>query len=168
VRDVDIRPCSLQDLERLVISWPVVGGVHEAHFRAQERGDTTYLVAWDEEIARGSGVVRWRNSPEYQLTGLLPGCPEICHLQVRPEYRSRGVGTQLIAKAEGLVRARALTRVGVVVADDNVGATALYVRLGFVPTGHTFLGEYDWTDGAGRLQHAVETNVVMLKSLDVS
>ena len=163
---IDVRPCTEQDLRRIESAWPVPGGVHVSHFRAQERGDTTFLIAWSDSTVLGTGVVRWNDRQEYQLSGLLPGCPEICHLQVRPEYRGEGVGSRLIAAAEDLVRSRGLTKVGVVVADDNRRAAALYVRLGFVPTGQTIVGEYDWRDAEGQVHHEVETNDVLVKVLN--
>jgi ribosomal protein S18 acetylase RimI-like enzyme len=163
---IDVRPCTERDLRRLESAWPVPGDVHASHFRAQERGDTTFLIAWSDSTVLGTGVVRWSDLLGYQLSGLLPGCPEICHLQVRPEYRGEGVGSRLIAAAEDLVRSRGITKVGVVVGVDNPRAAALYQRLGFVSTGQTIVGEYDWQDDEGRIHHEVETNAVLVKDLN--
>ena len=57
----------------------------------------------------------------------------VAELYVRPEARSLGIGTALLAEAERLSRARGMKRmlIGVVVGNDR--AQAAYQRFGFSP-----------------------------------
>jgi ribosomal protein S18 acetylase RimI-like enzyme len=48
-----------------------------------------------------------------------------------PEYRYRGVGSQLLAAAITTAWSRGLTRIELTVREDNLNAKALYERMGF-------------------------------------
>ena len=77
-----------------------------------------------------------------------PDAVEICHLQVRPEHRGKGVGTALIVASERRASERGHRRIAVGVADDNPEARRLYERLGYRPTGIVDISDYlyeGWT-----------------------
>lgn len=52
-------------------------------------------------------------------------------LATLPEARGHGLGARLVAIAEAIARAEGLSRVSIIVADNNAGARRLYARLGY-------------------------------------
>jgi ribosomal protein S18 acetylase RimI-like enzyme len=87
------------------------------------QGKGEYLVDWDGAEPRGHAHVAWSDPPELQ------------DLEVRSEFRRRGVATALIAAAEAACRRRGSTRLCVTVSVDNDHARALYEALGYVDAG---------------------------------
>jgi GNAT superfamily N-acetyltransferase len=62
---------------------------------------------------------------------------EVCWLEdmfVRPEWRSRGVGSELLAAAVAEAERRNLLRITLLTDWSNVEARRLYARLGFTPS----------------------------------
>ena len=91
-------------------------------FADQEAGETTLLVAWDDDgVPFGTCEVVWREDvPAVQALQVWP-----------PERRGRGTGTLLMAEAERLARERGATQVKLAVGVDNHDARRLYERLGY-------------------------------------
>ncbi len=54
-------------------------------------------------------------------------------LYILPEYRSRGLGREFFAYAEGYARENGYARIRLEVEEDNVRAVSLYERLGYLP-----------------------------------
>jgi ribosomal protein S18 acetylase RimI-like enzyme len=87
-------------------------------------------------------------------------------LRVRPGWRGCGIGSQLVAAAEGELLARGYREAAISTAKENEGARRLYERLGY----HVFKddqGEWWFTDVNGLLQHVQEPCWVMEKVLTV-
>lgn len=160
------RPCSADDLRVLDQVWPVPGGVHDSHFRSQVQGRCTYLVAWASIEPLGSLVIDWSGLRGVNARASAAGAAEICHLQVRPEYRSQGVATHLITAAEAMALRKGVPKVGIGVADDNERARRRYLRMGYVFTGAVDISEYEWIDAEGVAHAEVEQNVALVKDLD--
>jgi ribosomal protein S18 acetylase RimI-like enzyme len=55
----------------------------------------------------------------------------VCGVAVFPEYRNRGIGTQLMKLAETQAIAKGVTNLSLIVFEQNVGAKRLYDRLGY-------------------------------------
>jgi ribosomal protein S18 acetylase RimI-like enzyme len=55
----------------------------------------------------------------------------ICGVAVFPEYRNRGIGTQLMKLAETHAVTKGLDKLSLIVFEQNVGAKRLYDRLGY-------------------------------------
>lgn len=163
---MDIRPCTADDLRVLTVSWPVSGGVHEAHAAEAANGTSDYLVAWRQDEPLGSAVIRWAGYDGAEGRAAHPDAVEICHLQVRSEHRGKGVGTALIVFSERRAFERGHRRIAVGVADDNPDARKLYERLGYWPTGIVDVSEYDWIDADGVTHHALEHDQMLLKEQD--
>lgn len=163
--DMEIRPCTDDDLAILSARWMVYGGVRESHHSGQLAGDTTYLVAWRDEEPLGSGVVQWGGCIGTKAREAFPRAVEFNHVQVREEYRSQGVGTALIAAAEQLVGREGKLQVAVGVADDNPHAERLYVSLGYRITGVVDVSEYSWVLEDGTVQQASECDQLLVKDL---
>lgn len=80
-------------------------------------------------------MVHWAGSPRPNACAASPEAVEVNHLFVRIDRRSHGLGSVLIAAAEGLARQAERAHLSVGVADDNPQAAALYRRLGYRHTG---------------------------------
>ena len=87
------------------------------------QGDGTYLVAWDEATPMAHA----------HLTTTTP--PELQDVEVRDEYRRRGVASTLVAAAEAVCRSRGDAELRVEVSVDNEAARSLYSSLGFRDVG---------------------------------
>ncbi len=161
---VETRPCSEHDLAALATSWPEQVKVHEAHFAAQQTGQSTFLVAWKADEATGYCMVQWGGCVGPNARSGFPNAVEINHLQVRPAWQRLAVGTQLIAAAEALLQDRGIPVAALGVGDDNPGAARLYARLGYRPTDVWDVTEYDWDDG-GTLRRASERTQLMVKAI---
>ena len=87
------------------------------------QGDGMYLVAWREGVPLAHAHLALTDPPELQ------------DVEVRPEYRRRGIGSALTAHAEREARARGFDRLRLGVGVDNAAAQALYRGCGYVDAG---------------------------------
>jgi ribosomal protein S18 acetylase RimI-like enzyme len=69
--------------------------------------------------------------PLLELEAQAPGSWYVNALAVFPEFRGRGIGTTLLARAEELARDTRAPALSIVVADQNEGAKRLYLRTGY-------------------------------------
>lgn len=102
--------------------------LHRRRFARQESGEAVYLVAWYDQQPIGHVYLTW-TSPS-----ALPdprGCPRLDDLLVSAAFRRRGVGSQLLAAAEGLAGRHGDRQVGLVVARANRPARALFRARGY-------------------------------------
>jgi GNAT superfamily N-acetyltransferase len=77
-------------------------------------------------------VYLWlQKAEEKAIRRRLPKVPLLTHLEVHPEYRDRGIGTQLITAVEERVHDLRHDRVALAVRTDNIAAQRLYERLGY-------------------------------------
>jgi GNAT superfamily N-acetyltransferase len=75
-------------------------------------------------------MIYWAGKPT------LAGVPDLADLFVAPVYRGQGIGTAMLHACEELARARGFAQISLAVnPDDNPRALALYLRLGYRPTG---------------------------------
>ncbi len=84
-----------------------------------DQGDGLYLVAWERDEPAGHAHLALTDPPELQ------------DVEVRPDFRRRGVASSLTAAVEAEARARGLGTLRVTVSVDNQPAQALYRRLGY-------------------------------------
>jgi GNAT superfamily N-acetyltransferase len=162
---MDIRPCTDADLSVLCARWRTPSGVHERHHDRQRAGQSTYLVAWQDQEPRGSGVLQWGGCIGSNARTAYPGAVELNHLQVRGQYRGQGVGSALIVAAEALAAQAGRYQMAVGVAQDNPDAERLYRRLGYHLTGVIDVSEYDWITAEGAVRHETERDHLLIKDL---
>lgn len=87
------------------------------------QGDGIYLVAWLQREPLAHAYLALTDPPELQ------------DVEVRPEYRRRGIGSALTAHAEGEARSRGFDRLRLTVSVDNSTAQALYRQRGYIDAG---------------------------------
>lgn len=164
---VEIRPLEANEvdlLERNLVSGPA--GKHREYLYEQQRGETVYLVAWENGLPVGHIVLRWAGTIHEPVASRLRNCPNIEDLFVHPDYRKRGIGSMLLADAEELARRRRYPAVGLSVAVDNRPARTLYEHRGYRDSGFgTFQHTVPHLDQQGRLQLREETCVYLIKQL---
>jgi ribosomal protein S18 acetylase RimI-like enzyme len=110
----EIRTLHATEIESVV----AVLGLARLH-----QGDGIYLVAWQGMEPLGHAHLALTDPPELQ------------DVEVRPEYRRRGVASALTAHAEHETRARGFDRLRLGVSADNAPAQALYRRCGYLDAG---------------------------------
>ena len=162
-----IRPLAEEELP-LLEQFPS-GGLREKHpgrLPCQASGEAVYLVAWDGGLPVGHLLLKWGGAGAEPMASRLRDCPDVEDFTVRPEYRSRGVGTRLLDMAEGLARERGFARIGLSVGLENTRARALYERRGYADAG---LGEHTvrwpYIDREGQRQWGEERCVYLVKAL---
>src|SRR3954465_14904905 len=99
MRDLEVRPARLADLEALV------GALGQQQFfvdrlARQNSGRGILLTGWKDGHPQGDVYLRLEPAEEPEIRQWLPGVPFLTHLEVVPRYQNRGIGTRLIAAAE--------------------------------------------------------------------
>lgn len=69
--------------------------------------------------------------PLQQLEDMVPGTWYVNVLATYPDSRGQGIGSQLLAIAEGIAAALSKRGLSIIVADTNTGARRLYERHGY-------------------------------------
>lgn len=159
----EVEPGDLARLERDLPSGPAQ--VHRAHLRSVQTGATTYLAARERGQARGTGVIRWSGPVGQRARSRYAEVPEIAHLQVGERHSGKGVGSAIIAAAESMIAGRSHAQAAVGVDRENPRARALYLRLGYRPTGLIDTLGYTWVDPEGVKHPEVEHIELLVKQL---
>jgi putative hydrolase of the HAD superfamily len=121
-----------------------------------ETGEVDFLVAELGGRVLGKAVLDWARRAD--------GTPWLWMVSVDPGFRSRGIGSGLLAEAEGRAQRRGHTAIELAVDDGNPRARALYVRKGYAAV-RPHLDEYDVTQPDGRVLHMKIPGVVLRKTL---
>jgi|SRR5579871_5233707 len=143
-------------------------GRHREYFQMQQRGEAVCLIAWLAGRPVGHALVRWAGTWTYPMASELKACPHLSALVVAPEYRSRGIGSQLMETAEEMALQRGYQQIGLSVGTDNDRAQALYVRRGYRDAGFDASRKRRrYLDEAGRERFFEEVSVYLIKPLYV-
>lgn len=148
---VQIRRCAPADVALLEAREPAGLGFARHACARQERGESTFLVAWSGEVPVGSCEV-----DEGEL-------PLLKNLAVDAAARGRGVGGRLMEAVEDLARPRG--RIACAVGLDNPRARRLYERRGYRGTGQLETCSYEYVDDEGVRRTATETSEMLVKEL---
>jgi ribosomal protein S18 acetylase RimI-like enzyme len=139
----EVRVCAEADLEAL--EWHGMFTPHRAlirdAFARQQRGEVVMLVA---DIGGFPAGQVWIDLDRRADAGV----GYLWALRVLPVLYGKGVGTRLVAAAEGVLRDRGFDLAEIGVETENTGARRLYERLGYrvVREEHGSY-EYDTPDG---------------------
>ena len=82
--------------------------------------------------------------PLQELENLAPGTWYINVLAVRPQFRSQGLGTKLLALAEETAQELGKQGLSVIVSDANLEAHRLYERLGYNERARRLMVKENW------------------------
>jgi GNAT superfamily N-acetyltransferase len=167
VSDLRIRPADLEggDVEHLI---RVFGQLDYFQDRAsrQKAGQGALLIAWTGDLPVGDAYLWWQQAEEPEIRAHLDGVPLLTHLEVREDLRSRGIGGELINRAEQELSERGHRRVALAVEQSNERAVRLYERCGYREWkyGKVHCAPYD--DGSAA-SHSAEVCRVFVKDLVV-
>jgi GNAT superfamily N-acetyltransferase len=89
------------------------------------------LTAWWDDRPIGVAYLWLEAAEESELREYLPGVPLLTHVEIKEEFRSRGIGTSLISVAEKTLIERGHQQVALAVDVRNPRAAKLYTRLGY-------------------------------------
>ena len=151
---ITIRP--LHETELDAVERALRFGVPEKHrgrLARQRTGSVLYLIAWQESFPVGHALLKLLLPRDDPRQVARPRCPELEDLLVHPEWRSRGIGSQLLDAVEQAARERGYSEIGLSVAVDNAEAQRLYARRGYVDAGlgvFSLGGAYLEADGTPR------------------
>jgi GNAT superfamily N-acetyltransferase len=163
-----VRQCEERDVATLEQHIPSPGQnrFHEARYERQQRGLSTFLVAYLGDVPVGSGEILWEGCAASEVRERFPDCPEVNGLTVwPPERRSQGIGTTLIRAVEALAVQRGRREIGMGVDDQNARAAALYLRLGYAETGCRYLDRYHYLDDFGVRREAADPCRFLVKNI---
>ena len=142
---------------------------HRQRLDRQREGHGVYLVAWDENLPVGHAFLRWDGPSDHPIASKLHGCPDIEDLFVSPDFRSRGIGSQLLNFAERLTKQKGYSQVSLGVDIDNPRARALYDRRGYGDAGFgVYKIRWRYSDRNGNEQWAEENCNYLIKPLSGS
>ena len=135
---VRVRPCEERDLDH----FERLGGPHHARYCreqfARESSALTILVAADDEDAPvGKVHLDFEERADEEAAVLVAAA-------VALELRGRGIGTELMLRAEELTLERGFRAIVLGVEDFNPDARRLYERLGYCA-----FGEHDFRYAGG-------------------
>jgi ribosomal protein S18 acetylase RimI-like enzyme len=97
--------------------------------------------------------------PLHELMNMAPHTWYVHALAAYPEHRGRGIGAALLAEADKLAAAAAMSGLSLVVSDTNTGARQLYERRGYREAARRKMVKQEW-------QHPGTEWVLMIKRGD--
>jgi GNAT superfamily N-acetyltransferase len=167
--EIEIRPAEEHQLDFLEAEFSPndLSRHHHQRHDVQKSGDGVYLIAWYNARPIGHFLLEWAG-PGEDPTGEYPSpTPYLGAVQVRPEYRRKGVATQLIRHAEELVRDRGFSRIGLAVGStDNPDARRLYEKLNYLDWGRgEFEASWEYRTRDGKSGTESEVCIYMFKDL---
>lgn len=162
--NIEVRGATGDDVSTLRASWPAKA-VWDGHEARAAAGAADFLIAWEDDLPIGVALVQWSGPVGDAARAAFPEAVEINHLHVRDHHRGRGIGSRLVEEAERLCVARGVRTAMLAVDADNGGALALYLRLGYRPTGVVDECTYEYLDGSGVHRTATETSEALVKEL---
>ncbi len=137
LRTKDIQPIATAFL---ALGWNKPASQYEHYLTDQESGLRTVFVAETEGVFCGYLTVVW-SSP--YLPFQIANIPEIQDFNVLPQFRRRGIGTQLMELAEQTIAQQSVVAgIGVGMTADYGAAQRLYVLRGYVPDGNGLVFEH--------------------------
>lgn len=136
--DVTIRPLEKKDIPAIArafqqLDWNKPASQYERYLREQDLGTRLVLVAFVKEEFAGYLTICWESPYEPFRARKIP---EIVDFNVLPAFRRRGIGTQLMDRAEHeIATVSTIAGIGVGMDREYGVAQRLYVLRGYVPDG---------------------------------
>lgn len=138
--EISIHTLEFEDIELITEAFQLIGWnkpreQYERYLDEQKAGSREVLIAWLGSYFCGYVTVKWLSHYEAFLSS---GIPEIADFNVLPIYRRRGIGTQLMDKAEQLIFKKMPGKpigIGVGMTADYGSAQRMYSKRGYIPDG---------------------------------
>jgi ribosomal protein S18 acetylase RimI-like enzyme len=162
--DLLIREATEQDLPALEWEGEFIRyrRLYQQAMNEAKKGKRAILVAEVGDRVIGQLFINyhstWRNTFFGHHAGYLHS------FRVKPEYRSQGVGRNLICKAESLLKQRGFKRTVISVAESNEAALRLYRSLGY-DLYRRDPGRWSFMDHNNQVQHVSEPAFILRKLL---
>jgi GNAT superfamily N-acetyltransferase len=136
-------------------------------FERQEAHHGLLLVAWLDDQPIGDAYLWMEEAEEAEIAVHLPGVPLLTHVEIHPDYRDRGFGTELVSNAEQRLADLGHRQVALAVRADNFDAYRLYRRLGYKEWQHGTVECLGYVEklSDGNVKRSAEICHVMVKSL---
>lgn len=133
-----LRNLQATDIQRIAqafaeLGWNKPASQYEHYLNQQKAGQRDVMVAFVGDEFAGYVTVVWVSDYEPFRSAAIP---EIVDFNVLPQFRRRGIGTQLMDEAERRIAQRSpIAGIGVGMTPDYGAAQRLYVLRGYVPDG---------------------------------
>ena len=115
-------------------NWPKPQSLFEAYYQEQQEHIRNVWVALEYKKPVGYVTIKWHSD---YIPFSNNNIPEINDLNVLPEYRNQGIGSQLIQSAENAAFEKSdIVGLGVGLYADYGAAQQLYIRKGYIPDGN--------------------------------
>ena len=124
---VSYRACKPGDIERVLELWKIGAPGGSTNTRAALetrliRDRELFLLAWDADLLAGSLIGAWDGWRA-----------NMYRLAVHPEYRRRGIGSELVRRVEERLRKLGSTRIYALALLDSPQAGRFWAALGYAP-----------------------------------
>ncbi len=123
------------------IGWNKPDSIYKAYIKEENQNLRSIFIATIKGQFCGYVTLKWKS--DYQSFS-SNNIPEICDLNVLPDFRKKGIGALLIQQCENTAKNDGYTEIGLGVGltADYGNAQRLYIRLGFIPDGHGLHSKY--------------------------
>ena len=138
--------------------------LHRDRIRDADGIHLRYMVAECEDALAGFGLLVFQQPDTWPRVKLLP---RIVDLWVRPDLRSRGIGTFMMRKMEKLAVERGYSEIFIGVdPETNRRAYVFYLRLGYEPLQEeSYLEHWCFTTSDGEVHEGHDWNIDLRKEL---
>ena len=121
------RTCTPNDIDTVLAFWntATVGGstnTREAIETFLNFDTELFITVWDDNTLVGTVIGAWDGWRAH-----------FARLSVNPKYRRRGIGRELVSRAEKLLIQRGAKRVYADILNDSPGAIEFWQSVGFTP-----------------------------------
>lgn len=132
IRQLEPQDSACFEAAFAAIGWTKPAATFDRYLKEQREGRRVGLVAEVDSKPVAYVTLCWPGHDD----NALPDVPEIVDLNVLPEFRSQGIGSALMDRAEELAATRSnVVTLGVGLHGGYGAAQRLYVRRGYVPDG---------------------------------
>lgn len=148
----DIRPATSADVDRLIgaEAHPAAREHLRERWRQQLRGEALFLLARRDGVVVGHTMLLRESKYPTVQKAYQPAEINALHAYVQ----GQGIGTAIVAAAEGIAAEWGRAYIGMAVGLDNPAARRLYQRLGYEQwTGGRVLDEWTENDADGNIVH---------------
>lgn len=98
-------------------------------YNSMKKGESTFLIIWNNEIPIGHGRIWWKKVPVIE------------DMSVNKDFRSKGIGSILLNRLELYAKRRAYNQVRLYVELKNKKAEMFYLRKNYFLTGNIINNE---------------------------